>query len=136
MYSTEYFNPNAIRNAFRFLVTEFHYSITQDGELFHEKRPYEFVIEYACNNRRVRLVHDYKENFFDFVIIRGLATRYPNDYDQGNIVTFWGLFKSYEPSLELEALQPVGRTCTDAALINAQLLRKYGSKILRGEEWP
>ncbi len=131
---TKFFNPDAIREAFRFLVVEFHYKVVRDEELFHDKRQYGFVIEYVGNDRRVRLSHDYKESFFNFVVIRGLKTRYPNDYDQINIITFWRLFKAYEPSLKLEALQPVGRTCAEAALINAQLLRKYGSRILRGEE--
>jgi len=134
MDTTKFFNPDAIREAFRFLVDDFHYSIIRDEELFHDQRRYGFIIEYAGKDLRVHLAHDYKESFFDFVLIRGLATRYPNDYDRVNIITFWRLFKSYEPSLELKALQPVGRTCAEAALINAQLLRRYGSKILRGEE--
>ena len=119
-------NPTAIRKAFRFLIDEFGYSIIRDEELFHDQRRYGFVIEYVGNNRRVHLSHDYKEEFFYFVVIQGLNTRYPNDYDQRNIVSFWRLFKSFEPSLELKVLQPDGQTCAQAATINAQLLKKYG----------
>jgi hypothetical protein len=129
------FNPVAIRKTFKFLIDEFGYSVIRDEELFHDQRRYGFIIEYVGNGRRVHLSHDYKEEFFDFVIIQGLNTRYPNDYDQKNIVSFWKLFKSFEPSLALKALQPDGQTCAEAASINAQLLRKYASKILQGKEW-
>jgi hypothetical protein len=56
-------DPAAIRKAFRFLVKEFGYKITRDEELFHENRPYGFVIDYVRNKRQVHLTHDYKENF-------------------------------------------------------------------------
>ena len=129
------YNPAAIREAFRFLVDDFSYSIVNDEELFHGNRPYAFMIEYTGNERRIRLSHDYKENFFYFVIIRGLNTQYPNDNDSENIISFSRLFKSSEPSLELKALQPDNQTCAEAASLNAQFLRKYASGILRGEEW-
>jgi hypothetical protein len=70
--NTDRINPTAIREAFRFLVDEFHYSITRDEELFHDQRRYGFIIEYVGKGRRVHLSHDYKEEFFNFVIIRGL----------------------------------------------------------------
>ena len=133
--NTDFINPNAIREVFGFLVDEFHYSIARDEILFHEQRDYGFILDYVRKDRRVHLSHDYKENFFDFRIIRGLDTRYPNDHDRENIVSFWRLFKSFEPSLELKALQPDGQTCAEAASINAQLLRKYATKVLQGKEW-
>lgn len=129
------YNPTVIRRTFQFLVDEFGYIISRDEELFHENRPYGFVIEYVGNERRVNLTHDYKENFFYFTMIRGIATRYPNDWDRENIISFWGLFKSFEPSLELRSIQPENQTCAEAALINAQLLRQYASGILQGDEW-
>ena len=132
---TNKYNPPAIREAFKFLVDEFHYKITREEKLYHGQREYGYVIDYLGNNRRVHLSHDYKENFFYFSVIRGITTRYPNDHDQENIVSFWKLFKSFKPTLELKTLQPEGQTCADAALINAKLLKKYASKILRGEEW-
>lgn len=133
--NTSKYNPNAIREAFRFLVDEYGYSITRDNELSHDTRPYTFVIEYVGHDRRIHLSHDYRENFFYFVIVRGLNTQFPNESDHENIVSFWQLLSSFEPSLESKTLQPSDQTCAEAALKNAQLLRKYASRILRGEEW-
>jgi hypothetical protein len=128
-------NPEAIRKAFKFLVEEFGYSVILDKELFHGDRPYACWIEYAGNERRVILSHDYKENFFYFFVIRGLDTKYPNDQDSENIISFWKLFKFFEPSLELREVQPEKQTCAEAALINARLLRQYAPGILQGRKW-
>jgi hypothetical protein len=128
-------NPDDIRNAFRFLVDEFGYEISQDEVLCHDDRPYGFVLEYAGHNRRVHLSHDYAEEFLNFLLIRGLNTRYPNDHDLQNIVPFWGVFRSFEPSLELKSLQPEDQTCAEAVRVNAELLRKYCSDILLGKAW-
>ena len=129
------YNPDAIREAFTFLVSEFRYSIIRDEELLHDNRRYAFVIEYVGNERRVHLTHDYKENFFYFMIIRGTNTRFPNGNDHDNIVSFWRLFSHFEPLLELNTIQPDSQTCAQAATMNAQLLIKYGTKILLGDEW-
>jgi hypothetical protein len=132
---TNKYNPDAIRDAFSFLIKDFSYSIVRAEELLHNNRPYAYVIEYIGHERRIHLSHDYKENFFYFTIIRGLNTQHPNDNDHENIIPFWRLFKSHEPSLELTILQPDTQTCAEAASLNAQLLQKYASSILRGEEW-
>jgi len=132
------YNPAAIRQAFKFLVSDFGYKIVHDAESFHESRPYAFTIDYVRNKRQVHLVHDYKENFFYFEIIsisNGLTDQRPNTKIRESSTIFWKLFKHFEPSLELKAIQPDGQTCEEAALMNAQLLRKYASDILRGEKW-
>ena len=132
--NTDKYNQDAIRNSFRFLVDEFGYSITRNEEMSHDTRPYAFVIEYVGNDRRVYLSHDYKERSFYFTVIRGHDTPYPNDGDNKNIRSFWQLFKDFEPQLDLKTLEPDNQTCAEAASINAQLLRKYASGILRVEE--
>jgi hypothetical protein len=132
------YKPTSIRQAFIFLVNEFGYSIVRDEELFHENRPYGFVVEYAGNKRKVNLNYDYKENFFYFSISRinnGFFEQISNFGARETSIIFWELFKHFEPSLELEAIQPNGQTCEEAALVNAQLLKKYASDILRGEKW-
>jgi hypothetical protein len=125
-------NPNAIRQAFQFLVDEFGYSITRDEELFHDDRAYTYVIEYVGNKREIHLCHDYKENFFYFEIIK---------VDGWNLIRnkrstiFWKLFEHFEPSIELRTIQPNGQTCEEAVLMNAKLLKKYASNVLLGKEW-
>lgn len=129
------YDPSAIRTAFRFLVDEFGYTVAGDDEFSHDGRPYAFVIEYISAQRRVRLDYDCRDNFFYFYLMRGPDTVFPNDADQENIRSFWQLFKSVEPQLELDAIQPDEQTCAQAAEANAELIRKYCSSILRGEEW-
>jgi hypothetical protein len=133
------YKPAVIRQAFIFLVNEFGYSIVRDEELSHENRPYVFVIDYVGNKRKVNLTYDYKENFFYFSISRinsGFIEKISSFFGvrESNII-FWKLFRYFEPSLELKAIQPDGQTCEEAALVNAQLLKKYASDILRGEKW-
>ena len=127
--------PSEIHQAFKFLIDEFGYRIEHDEERFHDTRPYAYVLEYSGNDRRVRLVHDYKEEFFYFVLIRGVNTPYPNDSDRVNIVSFLEVFLSFDPSLDPDVIQPHGKTCGEAALLNARLLKEYAVDILKGNEW-
>ena len=135
MKSNKY-NPESIRRAFQFLIDDFGYTILRDEELFHDSRPYAFVIEYIGNERRILLNHEYRDNFFDFKIIRGLDTQYPNDKDFENIIPFLKIFISFNPLLNLRSLQPSDKkTCAEVASMNAQLLKTYAPNILRGDEW-
>jgi len=132
---TSKYNPGAIRKAFQFLVDEYGYTIRRDEELFHNEQPYAFVIEFVGNGRRVSLSHDYRDNFFDFNIIKGLDTQHPNDEDNENISPFIKVFMAFERSLNPQDFQPYNKTCAEAASINAYFLKKYASKILFGEDW-
>jgi hypothetical protein len=127
--------PGEIRGAFKFLTDEFGYRIDRDEVLLHGSRPYAYVLEYSGNDRRVDLVYDYKEEFFYFKIIRGMNTPYPNDSDRVNIVSFLELFLSFDHWLDPEAIQPHSKTCGEAALMNARLLREHAADILRGNSW-
>jgi len=127
--------PNEIRQAFKFLIDEFGYRIERDEVSFHGSRPYGYVLEYTGNDRRVSLVHDYREDFFYFKIIRGVNTPYPNDSDLVNIVPFLKVFLTFDPSLDPGVIQPRGKSCGEAALLNAQLLKEYAIDILKGTKW-
>jgi hypothetical protein len=129
------YDPSIIRDTFHFLVDEFGFRIVEDEEHFNETRAYAFVMEYVSAHRRVILNYDYKENFFYFYLIRGRDTRFPNDLDQENIHSFWGVFRHFEPQLELKKLQPAEDSFLAAATLNAELLKRYCARILRGEEW-
>jgi len=127
--------PSEIRQAFKFLIDEFGYSIQRDEVSFHDTRPYAYELECSGNDRRVDLVHDYKEEFFYFTLIRGVDTPYPNDSDRVNIVSFLEVFLSFDPSLDPEVIQPHSKTCGEAALLNAQLLKEHAADILKGNKW-
>jgi len=127
--------PGEIREAFKFLIDEFGYRIQRDEVSFHDSRPYAYVLEYYGNDRRVDLVYDYKEEFFYFKIIRGVDTPYPNDSDRVNIVSFLRIFLSFDPLLDPEVIQPHGKTCGEAALVNARLLKEYAADIISGDKW-
>ena len=127
--------PGQIREAFKFLIDEYGYRIDRDEVLLHDTRPYAYVLEYSGNDRRVDLVYDYKEEFFYFKIIRGMNTPYPNDSDRLNIVSFLEIFLSFDHWLDPEVIQPHSKTCGEAALLNARLLREHAADILRGNSW-
>jgi len=127
--NTDKYNPQAIRDAFKFLVDEFGYIVTLDKET-----NYSFILDFVGNDRQVHLNHDYKDDTFYFRIYRGANTKY-SDHDRENIRAFWEIFKYFEPDLDSKELDPVNQTCKEAALINAGLLKKYAVPILRGEQW-
>jgi hypothetical protein len=93
-------------------------------------------VEFTNNLIRIHLFFDYREFFYYFIIIRGKDTKYPNDNDQENIKTFWDLAIKQNHNFDLEKLKPNKEIGSKKALKeNAELLKKYGSKILSGEEW-
>ena len=129
------YNSTCIREAFNFLVDDFGYEITEDNELFHDDRPYAYILEFKGNDRIVHLNYDYKEQFFYFKIIRGLNTDFPNDMDLDNILPFLKVFKTANPGIDLKIFQPSESSCVEAAKLNAEYLKEYGSEILLGENW-
>jgi hypothetical protein len=131
----EKFNPDSIRNAFKFLVDEFGYTVVRDEVATHHERPYAFLLGYSGNDRKILLHHDYKENFFYFFVVRGLDTQYPNDEDTENIIPFPKIFLKFDPEINLNILQPQGRSCEEAANTNAQLLKDLANDILQGRAW-
>lgn len=133
--SKEEFNPDIIEREFQFLIDEFGYVMTRNEERSYDGYAYAYLIEYQANERRVNLTFDYKENFYYFTIIRGLDTRIPNDTDTENLRPFWQLFHKFDPQLQPDMIQPENQSYVQAAEMNAQLLKKYCTKILSGEEW-
>jgi hypothetical protein len=127
--------PDDIHKAFSFLERDLGYAVVRNEELLHDNRPYAYLLEYLGNDRRVHLLHDYRDNFFDFRVIRGANTVFPNESDTENIITFLQIFRSGDPSVTPDKIQPQAMTCSEAAFENARLLRLHAHSILRGEEW-
>lgn len=123
-------SPTKIDDAFEFLIDSYGYSVIQKLE-----ESYTYYVRYEKGDRKVALNYDYKDNFFYFDLINGKNTPYPNDHDDKNIKPFFRLFQKYEPKIDLKKLQPDDNQYLEALELNAQLLRKYGEKVLKGEEW-
>ena len=118
-----------IDEKFRFLISEYGYALTE-----RRQENYGYYTVYERSQRKVYLGYDYRENFFYFILIRGKYTVYPNDHDQENIKPFFRLFEKYEADLE-KKIQPDDSQYLEALELNASLLKKYGDKVLKGEEW-
>lgn len=118
-----------MEETFRFLITDYGFE-----EASREQDNMGFTLLYLNEDRQVRLYYDYRDNFFYFYIIKGINTVYPNDTDK-NILSFYNLFQHFEPSIDLERLEPDEEQYQRALTLNAQLLKKYGDKLLKGEEW-
>lgn len=119
-----------IKNEFSFLMSDYGFEIIE--ERFTNKG-----VNYLFGNGKVRvdLTYDYRENFFYFKIIRGKDTKFPNDHDFENIKPFFKLTEKFEPNLNPNKLQPDENQYREALKLNAEVLKKYGDKILKGEEW-
>lgn len=115
---------------FSFLVSEYQYSLIQDENL-----NYGFTLEYQRDEIRVHLFYDYRANSFNFYLIRGKNTKYPNDYDSENIRPFYELFQKFDESLDIYLIDPSDDDYEPALNKNQELLKKYGEKVLRGIEW-
>ena len=122
--------PNEFDEYFNFLITDFGFSLTQKKET-----DFSYINEFQKENIRVRFNYDIRDNFFYFSIIRGKNTLYPNDHDQENIKPLFSLFEKYEPNLNIRDLLPDDTQYIKSLELNAKLLKKYGEKVLNGEEW-
>lgn len=129
--NTQYYaKADKISEMFSFVID---YGLKLERE---ETLKYGSYVEYVGNGIRLYLGFDFKDYFFYFNFIRGENTKYPNDNDQENIKTFWDLAYKYVPNLNIEELKPDEEEgYFEALTLNADLLNKYGSKILTGEEW-
>ena len=121
---------DTIKSEFSFLISEYGFEIVEESSTNKG-------VNYHYGNGKVRidLTYDYRENFFYFKLIRGKNTQYPNDRDFENIKPFFRLTEKYEPTLPPNKLQPDENQYREALKLNAEVLKKYGDKILKGEEW-
>jgi hypothetical protein len=120
-YEEEYFN---------FLITEYGYNLTEN-----KKVTFGFIATYQKGDVRIHLDYETRDDFFYFTLIRGRDTKYPNDFDNENIKPFFRLFEKYEPKSVIDKLQPDDKQYLESLKLNADLLKKYGDKVLKGEEW-
>jgi hypothetical protein len=96
---------------------------------------FDFISIYRKPGIRIHLDYDVRDNFFYFTLIRGDDTRFPNDKDKENIKSFLMLFKKYDPNFDSKKIQPDDKQYIKSLEQNAILLRKFGDKVLKGDEW-
>jgi len=122
--------PIKQKELFEFLITDYGFKLTEELDA-----DFSYISEYKKKGIRIHLDYDHKDNFFYFKLIRGDDTKFPNDQDTENIKTFLELFQKYVPNLDVYKLLPDDKQYLKSLERNAILLRKYGDKVLRGEEW-
>jgi len=127
-YNTEQY-PGNHKKMFNFLIEEYQYFLVKSV-----KTDFGYIDEYRNNNIRIVMNYDVRDNIFYFDIINGYNTTYPNDSDNENIKMFHDLFSKHE-TVALQRVMPDEKQYVQSLYLNAVLLRKYGDKVLRGEEW-
>jgi hypothetical protein len=118
------------KKLFSFLITEYGFALSEE-----RRTAFSYITDYRRRGLRVHLNYDTKDNFFYFVLIKGEHTIFPNDSDKENIKPLLALFKKYEPDLDMKRLLPDDKQYLESLKRTAQLLQKYGDRVLRGEEW-
>jgi hypothetical protein len=120
-----------IKNTFLFLEIDYAFKIIKESN-----SEYALNIIYRNDTNQIRLGYDYRDNIFYFLLIRGAQTRYPNDSDRENIRDFFSIVEKYSiPDITESDLQPTENDYSAALKLNAELLHKYGERILQGKEW-
>src|SRR5438105_4446676 len=98
LYSDSYIRT---QEAFSFLVSDYDYDlVTSKDENFG------FTLEYKRGEIRVYLYYDYRDNVFNFYLVRGAKTKIPNDLDFDNIKFLFDLFVKYDDTLNFDSFQP------------------------------
>jgi hypothetical protein len=115
-----------IKKEFAFLVEDYNFNLIKESST---NKGVTYL--YYKGEIRINLYYDYRENFFYFEIIKGKETQIPNDKDFKNIIPFYKFVQSYEPSFDINKLQPDDYQYIDALKINALAIRKYGDKMFR-----
>lgn len=122
--------PKHEKKLFRFLIKEYGFELK-----IRNRETFSFFTVYEKNDLKIILNYDIREQWFVFKIIKGKNTPYHSDRNNSNIKMFWDLFEHFEPGFDYKKTQPDERQYLDSLKLNAELLQKYGDKLLRGEEW-
>ncbi len=124
-------SPIFIKDLFSFLEKDYEFKIIEEdvdnsGALFI----------YQNENGKVSLCYDYRNNEFSVSLVKGKDTAYPDDDEYWKkIKPLESLIEKYDLSFETKKLQPSGKHYLEALKLNAELLKKYGDKVLKGKEW-
>ncbi|MEO6228819.1 MAG: hypothetical protein ABJB11_08960 [Ferruginibacter sp.] len=122
--------PILVKELFNFLQTGYEFELISD-------KSSNSGIFFIYQNKfcKVGIIIDYRDNEIYVELIRGKNTQYPSDLEFGrNIKLLKDLVKKYDPN-KLQADKNNYQQYSESLNENAKMLKKYGTKFLRGEEW-
>ncbi|GEQ85376.1 hypothetical protein ULMS_08840 [Patiriisocius marinistellae] len=124
-------SPILIKESFAFLEKDYGFEIIEEDI---DNSGVLFIYQNASG--KVSLCFDYRNNEFNVTLIKGKYTAYPNDAEYWETVKpMESLIKKNDPNFNTQKLQPNGKEYIEAVRLNANLLQKYGNKVLKGQEW-
>jgi len=121
--------PREAEEAFDYLIEKYGYSMK------FKETTFGYLLIYSNKSSVLNLNYDCRDNFYYFDLIRGKDTEYPNDLDNENIRPLFKLVQKHDPNFDVRKLQPNDDQYLEALKLNAIMLKKYGDKVLKGEEW-
>jgi hypothetical protein len=107
--------PKEINDLFAFLKIDYRYKRTENR---WDGATYVLVYENAAKNKKIDLGFDIRDNAYYFYF-----------YENGIRTHLFEIFGKYE-KIDFKKLQPDNDQYLDALKLNAELLKKYGDKIL------
>jgi hypothetical protein len=107
--------PNEVHELFDFLKNEYNYKIVESGW-----KTVSYIVKYEKENIKIVLNFDIKDNAFYFYVLKG-----------DEEISFITLFKRFEKISSPKKFIPDESQYLEALKLNAELLKKYGDKILK-----
>lgn len=129
--TTNYFKE--VRKNFEFLEKKYDYKRLNPK---YENMTFKTIYINKMNNRKIKMGYDIHDNDFYFYIIRGEKGVFPEPYTgkDEDILMFYDVFRNHT-RIPFKNTLPDNKQYIKALELNAELLMKYGEKILRGEKW-
>lgn len=124
-------SPTVIKDCFEFLKESYGFKLIEDISSNAG-----VLIIYQNDFGKVGINFDYRDDDFNIDLVKGSDMQYPNDAAYWNeIKPLESLIKKYEADFDIEQIQSNNRKYVEAVKLSAEMLKKYGDKVLRGEEW-
>jgi len=125
-----------VRKHFAYLCKEFDFSIVEDQ---YHKDEFWCIVAFRKKWRYIKLIWDLRDDRFHFRIYRALLR--PYNVLEHDYFHIFALVKYHEPDFDIGDLSDIAYYLPDTQVFNqkiernAELLHKYGSRILEGKEW-
>lgn len=124
-------NLQLIRNSFRYLEVDFDFSVIES-----EESNTGLVIIYQNEFGKVGISCDYRDCEISVSLVQGKNTSFPNDEEYWKKIIPLEHLVEKNDSDQIKNMKPITyEGYSEAIRVNANLLKTYGYKILKGEEW-